>query len=66
LLDRFVPLATDRADGVGLNLYDLTTGTTQLVAPRATNVAGRGTILWWSTGLGADLTWHALDLARLS
>jgi hypothetical protein len=66
LLHRFVPLATDRAGGVGLNLYDLTTGTTQLVAAQATNVAGRGSILWWSTGAGESLTWHALDLAELS
>ncbi len=65
LLGRYLPLAIDRADGVGLTLYDLTTGTSQLIAPRAGNVAGRGGILWWSTGVGSELTWHALDLSRL-
>jgi hypothetical protein len=65
LVDRYVPLAVDRADGVGLSVVDLTTGQTHLVAPRATNIAGRGTVVWWSTGAGPELTWHALDLARL-
>jgi hypothetical protein len=65
LLDRYVPLAVDRSDGVGLSIVDLTTGKTHLVAPRATNVAGRGGIVWWSTGAGPELTWHALDLTRL-
>jgi hypothetical protein len=66
LLDRYVPLAVDRAEGVGLSLHDLTTGQTQLVAVHASNVAGRGGILWWSTGTGAQLTWHSLDLSALS
>jgi len=66
LLGRYVPLATDRAGGVGLELYDLTTGQTQLVAERASGVAGRGGVLWWSTGVGAALAWHALDLAALA
>lgn len=66
LLDRYVPLAVDRADGVGLSLYDLTTGVSRVVATRAANIAGRGGILWWSTGSGPDLTWHSLDLAALS
>jgi hypothetical protein len=65
LLSRYVPLATDRPDGVGLELYDLTSGHTQLLAMHAGNVAGRGGVLWWSTGLGTALTWHALDLATL-
>jgi len=65
LLDRYVPLAVDREDGVGLNLVDLITGETQLVAARATNVAGREGFVWWSTGAGSELTWHALDLTRL-
>lgn len=65
LLDRYVPLAVDRSGGVGLSIVDLSTGKTHLVAPRATNVTGRGSIVWWSTGTGPDLTWHALDLARL-
>jgi len=65
LLGRFVPLATERPDGLGLSLYDLTTGETELLAPRAGNVGGHGGILWWSTGVGTELTWHALDLSRL-
>jgi hypothetical protein len=65
LLDRFVPLTTDLADGVGLSLHDLQTGRTDLVAREAANVQGRGGILWWSTGVGATLVWHALDLTAL-
>jgi hypothetical protein len=65
LLDRYVPLAVDRADGVGLSLYDVSTGRTQLVAQRAANVGGRGAILWWSTGVGSGVVWHALDLSRV-
>jgi hypothetical protein len=65
LLGRYVPLATDRPDGVGLELYDLTSGHTVLLAEHTGNVAGRGGVLWWSTGLGSALTWHALDLATL-
>jgi hypothetical protein len=66
MLDRFVPLATDRSGGVGLNLYDLRTGRTDLVAPAAANVGGRNGILWWSTGTGAELVWHAVDLRELA
>ncbi len=63
LLDRYVPLATDRGDGgVGLSLYDLNTGRTDLVTTQAANVQGRGGVLWWSTGAGINLTWHAIDL----
>ena len=65
LLDRFVPLATQRPDGVGLSLHDLSTGQTHLVSARAANVRGHGSILWWSTGLETELTWHALDLSLL-
>ena len=65
LLDRYVPLAVDRSDGVGLSIVDLTTGRTHLVATRATNVAGRGGIVWWSTGVGPELIWHSLELSRL-
>jgi hypothetical protein len=68
LLDRFVPLATDRGDnapGVGLSLYDLTTGRTDLVALDAGNVGGRDSMLWWSTGSGDDLAWNAVDLRAL-
>jgi len=68
LLDRFVPLATDRGDnaaGVGLSLYDITTGRIDLVAPDAENIGGRAWMLWWSTGSGDDLAWNAVDLRAL-
>ena len=65
LLGRYVPLATELTDGVGLSIYDVTNDETLLVAQRAANVGGRGAVLWWSTGLGSQLTWHALDLSRL-
>jgi hypothetical protein len=66
LLDRYVPLATDRGDGgVGLSLYDLETRKTDLVAPQAANVHGRNGVLWWSTGAGATLRWHAVDLRQI-
>lgn len=69
VLDRFVPLATDRGNGqagVGLSLYDVTTGRTELVALDAANVGARNGILWWSTGSGADLRWNAVDLRALT
>jgi hypothetical protein len=66
LLDRYVPLATDRGDGgVGLSLYDLETGKTELVTPQAANVQGRNGVLWWSTGAGTTLIWHAVDLRQI-
>jgi hypothetical protein len=67
LLDRYVPLATDRgAGGSGLSLFDLTSGRTDLVTPTAANVQGRDGVLWWSTGAGTSLVWHAVDLHGLS
>ncbi len=66
LLDRYVPLATDRGDGgVGLSLHDLETRKTELVTAQAANVQGRNGVLWWSTGAGITLTWHAVDLRQL-
>lgn len=70
LLDRFVPLTTDRGDagdrvGVGLSLYDISTGHTDLVAADVANVQGRDGMLWWSTGTGDELAWHAIDLRAL-
>jgi hypothetical protein len=70
LLDRFVPLATDRnqsaADGgVGLSLHDIASGRTDLVAVSASNVQARDGVLFWSTGSGDSLTWHAIDLRTL-
>jgi hypothetical protein len=69
VLDRFVPLATDRGDGqpgVGLSLYDIETGRTDLVAVDAANIQARNGLLWWSTGTGAELRWHAVDLRTLT
>jgi hypothetical protein len=66
LLDRFIPLKTDPgASGgeAGLSLYDIDAGSTDLIADAAGNVAGRGSVLWWSTGSAANLEWHVLDLA---
>jgi hypothetical protein len=69
VLDRFVPLATDRGDGqpgVGLSLYDIASGRTDLVAVDAANIQARNGLLWWSTGTGAALQWHAVDLRTLT
>jgi hypothetical protein len=69
VLDRFIPLATDRGDGqpgVGLSLYDITTGRTDLVAVDAASIQARNGMLWWSTGTGVDLRWHAVDLRTLT
>jgi hypothetical protein len=68
VLDRFVPLATDRGDGqagVGLSLYDIESGRTDLVAVDAANIQARNGMLWWSTGSGPELVWHAVDLRTL-
>ncbi len=65
LLERYVPLTTDLTDGVGLSVYDLQLDRSDLVARQAANVQGRGGILWWSTGAGATLVWHSLDLTAL-
>lgn len=67
LLDRFVPLKTDAgsAFGAGLSLVDLASGRTDLVATGVANVQGRDGVLWWSTGTGAELIWHAIDLRTL-
>lgn len=67
ILDRFVPLKTDRTAGrpvadVGLSLYDIATGATDLVAKEVANIQAYGGLLWWSTGTGAALTWHVVDL----
>jgi hypothetical protein len=69
VLDRFVPLATDRGDGqagVGLSLYDIESGKTDLVAVDAGNIQARNGMLWWSTGADQDLVWHAVDLRTLT
>ena len=71
MLDRFVPLKTDRGAGgpvsdVGLSLYDLTLDRTDLVDSGVANVQGYGGMLWWSTATGDDMVWHALDLRTAS
>lgn len=71
LLDRFIPLTTDRGEegdrvGVGLSLYDITTGDTELVAIDVANIHGRDSMLWWSTGIDDELSWHAIDLRELT
>jgi hypothetical protein len=69
VLDRWIPLATDRGDGqagVGLSLYDIETGKTDLVAVDAGNIQARNGMLWWSTGTDAELVWHAVDLRTLT
>jgi len=67
LLDRYVPLITDRGAGrIGLSLFDLTTANTDLVAIEVANVQGRDGVLWWSTGVGSALVWHAVDLRAIS
>ncbi len=71
LLDRWVPLKTDRsdggaADGAGLSLYDVNTGRTDLVATAVANVQARAGMLWWSTGPDDELMWHAIDLRLLT
>jgi hypothetical protein len=71
MLDRYVPLKTDPdptandVDG-GLSLYDMTTGKTELIANQVSNVQAHAGVLWWSSGLGDDLVWHAIDLRTAS
>jgi hypothetical protein len=64
-----VPLATDRGDGLaastGLSLYDIDQDRIDLLAVGVANIQGRDGVLWWSTGIGDDLEWHALDLRTL-
>lgn len=67
LLDRWVPLATDSgSSNIGLAVYDVTTGQATLVAVDASDVRAAGGLLWWSTGVAPDLTWHVLDVRTLS
>jgi hypothetical protein len=66
LLDRWVPLATDSgSSNTGLAVYDVTTGQATLVAIDASDVRAAGGLLWWSTGVAPDLTWHVLDVRTL-
>ncbi|MGE5831199.1 MAG: hypothetical protein ACM30G_22965 [Micromonosporaceae bacterium] len=70
LLDRFEPLgvARTRADDVGrqLILYDIKTGRLVDIAPSVDVIRARQGVLWWSTGSGSGLIWHALDLRQLT
>ena len=79
LLDRFVPLALELggdgdpagggaggdAVGAALGVYDIERDRLELVTEDAVNVQGRDGVLWWATGSGSGLTWHALDLRTL-
>jgi hypothetical protein len=70
LLDRFEPLGIARtgADDVGreLVLYDITANRLVDIAPSVDVIRARQGVLWWSTGAGAELVWHALDLRQLT
>jgi hypothetical protein len=66
LLDRYVPLAIDNGDTTALSVYDLTSAKSAIVAPDVAGAQARGTLLWWSVGDGANLTWRALDLQTLT
>jgi hypothetical protein len=43
-------------------VYDIERDRLELVTEDAVNVQGRDGVLWWATGSGSGLTWHALDL----
>lgn len=69
LLDRFVPLGLATAsDEVGrdLVLYDISAARMVAVASGVDVIRARQGVLWWSTGSDASLTWHSLDLRRLT
>ena len=59
-------IGVDKVSGGGLSVYDLRTGRTELVASGVANVQGYGGMLWWSSGSGDELFWHALDLRTAS
>lgn len=48
-----------------LYLYDLDRERLTAVTADAGQIGGRQGFVWWSTGTGASLMWHALDLGRL-
>ncbi len=71
VLDRFVPLKTDRpGDGLagepGLSVYDISADRLDLLATAVANVQAYDGMLWWSTGTDDSLLWHALDLRTAS
>jgi hypothetical protein len=70
LLDRFDVLSQGQSSGPSarqqLLLYDAKAGRTVEVATDVGIVQARGGVLFWSTGEGAAITWHALDLRTLA
>ena len=70
LLDRFDVLSQGESSGPDarqqLLLYDLKSRRTVIVANDVGLVQARGGVLFWSTGQGNGLVWHALDLRALS
>jgi hypothetical protein len=71
VLDRFVPLNTDRpGEGLpgrpGLSVYDISADRLDLLATGVANVQAYDGMLWWSTGTDDSLFWHALDLRTAS
>jgi len=70
LLDRFEPFgaAVNPEDGSSLlQLYDIRSGRTVVVAEGVAAVDAAGGMLWWSRGaVGSPYTWYALDLRSLA
>jgi hypothetical protein len=64
ILDRFEVLTENSS--MRLSLYDVKTKRTVVIADTAGSVFVRGGVLAWSTGDHETLTWHALDLRKLS
>jgi hypothetical protein len=70
LLDRFEVLSQGESSGPSakqqLLLFDLKSRRTVAVADDVGVVQARDGVLFWSTGEGKSVTWHALDLRTLS
>jgi hypothetical protein len=49
-----------------LLLYDIAGRRIIQLTDGAGQVMGWGGFVWWSTGTGEDVAWHALDLHSLS
>lgn len=64
ILDRFEVYSYA---GGKLVVFDVNAMRSIVVAPGGvTQIVSRGSVLWWSTGDNEALTWHALDLRKLS
>jgi hypothetical protein len=53
------------ADDQQVFVYDLVAGRTVAIASAAGQIFGLDGVVWWSTGQGDNLAWHALDLHDL-